>query len=471
MKRTIITLLIIAALAALGFFGYQWFQQRQAAANTNFQTAEVIRGDLTASVGATGTVRSNQTALLNWQLTGKVGEVNVSLGDLVQSGDILAALDEKSLPQAVILARADLVTARRTLENLQNSDVARAQANQALVLARKELDAALEQRESKNFGRASTATIDQLRADLVLAEDAVTKAEAFYDRFDGLNEDDPNRAAAFSQLAVARRNRDRALANLNYALGKPNDQEISEADARIELAQARVKDAEREWDRLREGPDPDDIAAAQARITALEATLDQVRLEAPFAGTVTSVQVNPGDQAAPGSPIFRIDDLSRLLVDVQVTEVDINRINVGQPATMSFDAILDEEFSGKVIEVAQVGNVVQGLVNFNVTIQLDDTGGKVRPGMTAAVNIVTDLVENALIVPNRAVRLREGERVVFLLVDNQPVMTPITLGRTADTVSEVVGGEIKEGDVLVLNPPQQSFQPGGGPPPGVRGGN
>jgi len=90
--------------------------------------------------------------------------------------------------------------------------------------------------------------------------------------------------------------------------------------------------------------------------------------------------------------------------------------------------------------------------------------------MTAAVNIVTDLVENSLIVPNRAVRLLNGERVVYLLVDGQAVATPITLGRTADTISEIVGGEVKEGDVLVLNPPSLSLQPGGGPG-SFRGGN
>jgi len=368
MRRTVITIIVILVVGVAAFFGYRQFQRAQAAANTNYQTTTVTRGDLTASVGATGTVRSNQTAMVTWKTTGEVNQVNVEVGQQVTSSQELATLDPKSLSQSVILAQADLVTARRSLEQLLNSEVAQAQANQSLILARKALDDAIEKRQSKDYARASSATVDELRANYVLAQDGVGNAEALYDKVDGLPEDDPNRAHAFSQLAVARKNRDRALANLNYVLGMPDSQEIDEADATVALAQAKLHDAEREWDRLRDGPDPDDVAAAEARITALEATLDSVKLEAPIAGTITEVNLNVGDQAAPGSAVIRIDDLSRLLVDVQVTEVDINRIKVGQPATMSFDAILEKEYSGRVTEVAQVGNAVQGVVNFNVTI-------------------------------------------------------------------------------------------------------
>jgi len=460
MRRAIVIVIVVAILATLGFFGYRRFQQMQAEAGSMFQTVALSRGDLTASVGATGTVRANQTAQLVWQLSGKVGQVNVSVGDLVQSGQVLASLDEHSLPQSVILARADLVAARRELDRLLNSDVARAQANQALVLAQKELEDALEKRESKNYDRALPATVDEARANLVIAEDAVTQALKLYDRVDDRPEDDPVRAEAFAQLSAARRNRDRQLANLNWLLGRPDSLEVAEADARVMLAEANLKDAQREWARLQNGPDPDDIAAAEARIAAIEAALGQIDLEAPFSGTVTDVSNKTGDQVSPSSPAFRIDDLSRLLVDVQITEVDINRIRVGQPAMMTFDAIANREYSGKVVEVARVGIPSQGLVNFQVTIELDNADGAVRPGMTAAVNIITDLVENVLLVPNRAVRLREGQRVVYVLRNGVPVMTEIQLGLTSDVQSELVSGDVKEGDLLVLNPPVQ-FQPGG----------
>jgi HlyD family secretion protein len=470
MRRTIIIILILIALGIAGFFGFQQYQRVQAEANSNYQTVQVNRGDLTATVGATGTVQANQSVIVNWQTSGRVGEVFVNVGDEVQFDQVLSSLDASTLPQSVILARADLVAARRNLENLQNSDLARAQAQQALITAQQALDDAMKKRESKDYARASNDTVDENRANYVIAQDAVSKAEQVYDMFDHLPQEDPNRAAAFSQLAAARKTRDRALANLNYLLGRPDDLEIAQADATVELAQAQLKDAEREWDRLRNGADPDDIDAAKARITALEMTLEQVNLKAPINGTITDIGIKTGDQAVPNSPTgfaFRIDDLSRLLVDVQITEVDINRIRTGQPAILSFDAIADQEFIGKVIEVARIGQVQQGLVNFTITIQLANNGGEVRPGMTAAVNIVTDMVESVLLVPNRAVRLFEGKRVVWVLRDGVPVMTEVVLGKNADTISELAGGDVREGDLLVLNPPtQQRFGPpmGGGRP-------
>src|SRR5690554_4863060 len=116
MKRTVIVIGLIALLAVAGYFGFQRYQQMQAAAASNFQTVTVSRGDLTASVGATGTVNSNQSTIISWQLNGRVGEVYVSVGDKVEAGQPLAKLDEKSLPQTVILARADLVAAQRDLD-------------------------------------------------------------------------------------------------------------------------------------------------------------------------------------------------------------------------------------------------------------------------------------------------------------------------------------------------------------------
>jgi HlyD family secretion protein len=185
------------------------------------------------------------------------------------------------------------------------------------------------------------------------------------------------------------------------------------------------------------------------------------KLTAPFAGTITKVDVKPGDQVSPASIAFRLDNLDSLLVDVQVSEVDINSIQVGQPVDLSFDAILDKQYKGVVSQVAPVGDVIQGVVEFDVTVELIDADQNVKPGMTAAVNIVVDQITDALLVPNRAVRVVDGQRVVYILSNNQLKSVNVTLGASSDSESQVTDGDLRLGDQIVLNPPQDLFSTGG----------
>lgn len=462
MKRIVTILIVVVLLAVGGYFAFRYFQAQRAAQSQDYQTVQISRGDLTATVGATGVVRSKQTSILSWQTSGSIGSLDVEVGDWVKTDQLLAELSESSLPQSIILARADLVTAKRNLDSLLNSDIARAQAMQTLVAAQQEMEDADNNRLRKQYARSDQDQIDVAKANLALAEEEVRVAEDAYNDVSHRAENDPQRAAMLSKLANARDQRDRAQANLNWLLSKPDVLEISEADARVEMAAARLEDAEREWERLKDGPDPDDIAAAEARISAIEATLNLIKLTAPFGGTLTEVRSHEGEQVSPGTVSFRLDDLSKLLVDVDITEVDINRIRPGQPVSLSFDAITGKTYNGVVSEVGTVGSLASGLVNFKVTIELSDADEMVRPGMTAAVNIITETVEDVLLVSNRAVRLREGKRVVYVLEAGVPTARDITLGLTSDQFSQVVGDNLPEGTVLVLNPPSEFDMASGG---------
>jgi HlyD family secretion protein len=457
MKRRIVIILVIVAIIIGGYFGIQELNKRRVARTASeFQTYTVERNNLTAIVGATGTVRSNQSAILTWQTTGQIGDIIVTLDEKVEQDQVLAKLDRGSLAQNLILAEADLVSAKRNLENLQNSQLSQAQAQSALANAKDALDTAETRRESKSYARASDAVYEETYANYIMAKDNAKQWEQRYDAVDGLSEDDPIRAGALAEWAAAKHRLDTAEANLRYIESKPDDEEIAIADANLVVAQAKYDDALREWERLKDGPDPDDIAAAQARIDAIEAAINSSKLQAPFAGTVTQITSKVGDQVSPGTQSFRIDDFSHLLVDVQIPEVDINRLKVGMPVRITFDGILNKEYNGKVIEVARVGFSAAGVVNFTVSIELLDGDENVLPGMTAAVNIIVSEIENVLIIPNRAVRIKDGQRVVYILKDGDllPTSVPITIGAISDLQSEVVEG-ISEGDIIVLNPPAE----------------
>jgi len=655
MKKFIIAAIIILALAAIGYFGNRIIQdRRQANTLSNLQTMTASRGSLTASVGATGTVRADQTALIPWQTSGIVDQVYVQVGQVIPAGQMLASLAQSSLPQNIILAQSDLITARNALTQLtnpnlstiSNSEKALAsaytgyqQAQNSLTNAiitnqnandptlyndwmtsKIALDAARNNTPLANASIDAQAYYQAVRAtsqlqdsfamvqdlasahpdDVLLAQKAANLQIAVQDSLTkqnslqaGLPSDMTNlvntlsdRLSAYetstnefigsvltdtlntsvdlaqvqADLAQKQSNListqstlndlidhrqgmngkrcsdktisdyqdayDRALnaynftghiansreyqllqtasANLNWCTSVWSESDIAAQDAKITSAQAQIQllqaqitadqtqitdstssvyslaiylnnvwtayqDASQQLSnavtslyQLERSPNPDDLAAAQARLQAAQTAVDSLSLTAPFAGTITEADVKPGDQVSLGSIAFRLDKLDRLLVDVQVSEVDINTIQIGQPVSLSFDAILDKQYNGVVSQVAPVGTVVQGVVEFNVTVELTDADQNVKPGMTAAVNIIVDQISDALLVPNRAVRLVNGQRVVYILSNNQLQQVKVTLGASSDTESQVTGGDLQEGEQIVLNPPQDLFGANGG---------
>jgi HlyD family secretion protein len=442
----------------------------QGQAQNKYETVAAAKGSLSAKVGATGTVRSNHSAQLAWQSTGTVDTINVKTGDLVKSGATLATLAMISLPQNVIMAQSDLLSAQQTLDELQNSGASRAKIEQTLADAQKAFDDAQDKYDGLNYQRGSDTYIDNTQAKLDLANKQVAQLRKFYHIFENLPDGDSRKAEALSQLTTAELNRDQLVAQLNYVTGHPDSTEAAQRKADYEVAKADLDNAKRRLEQLKNDIDPVELAAARARVTAAQAALNTALIIAPFNGTITDVQPIPGDQVAPGTVAFRLDDLSRLLVDVEVSEIDINSIAPKQTVEVSFDAIQGKTYQGKVVEVGQVGTVVQGAVNFTVTVELTDIDAAVKPGMTAAVTIFVKEVKDVLLVPNRAVRVVDGQRVVYILKDNVPTPVKIRLGSTSDTDSEVVGGDLKLGDLIVLNPPATFNGPPAGRPGSGGGG-
>jgi HlyD family secretion protein len=378
----------------------------------------------------------------------------------------LAELKETSLPQNIIVAGVELYNAQNDLEALLEpaTELELKQAEQAIAKAQETARDA--KQYLSNLQSASPETdIEQARANLVLAANQLDLAREEFEPYANKPENNLIRATLQSKLAQAQKEYDAAAQKLNNLLGTGNPIDLSVAEADLALAQAQLQDAQDVYERLVEGPEPDDVAAAQARVAAAQATVDLRLISAPFAGTISEVNLKSGDQVAPGTAAFRLDDLSHLLVDVLLSEVDINRVKLGQEVVLTFDAILAKEYHGIVKEVGRVGTPIEGVVDFTVTVELTDGDQDVKPGMTAAVNIVVEQLEDVLLVPNRAVRVREGQRVVYILRDGAPQPVPVTLGASSETVSQVLEGELKPGDPVVLNPPTVFEQDG--PPPFV----
>jgi HlyD family secretion protein len=409
-----ITWIVIGVVAVI-LIAVIYSRSRGAGTQTVYQTTPAARGNLVASIGATGSVRARQSAVLIWQTTGIVDAVNTDVGKRVSRDEVLASLDKASLNQSIILAEADLASAKKALEDLLNSDTSRAQALVAVDKAEKAYEKAYNWRLELNG-----------KIDII---------DTYYEN---------------------------GIPKVRKYKGYADAETIADADENLALTEAQLKDARRAYERLKDGPDSADVASAEARVAAAQSTLNLAFISAPFDGTITQAMPSVGDQVSAGSVAFRVDDLSHLLLDLQVSEVDINSVSVGQTASLTFDAILGKQYSGKVVEVGQSGDTVQGVVSFTVTVELTDANEFVKPGMTAAVTVVVEEVKDVVLVPNRAVRLVDGNRVVYKLVNGQPVQVKVQLGSSSDTASVLVSGDLKEGDLIILNPPSAFGGPFGG---------
>jgi HlyD family secretion protein len=417
-RRTRIWLAV--GLAALVIVALVLGGRGRNAQNAQFQTSPLVRGDLTATVGATGSVRAAQSAILNWQTTGTVERVTAEVGDTVRKDQVLASLAMDSVPQTVIQAQANLVSAQRALEDA-----------------------------------TSMTSSAQAAIDLKDAEDAYKKA---YDYRLSLN------GEQWIQDVIIKYIGGQQVPEIKWYKGQVDKRTIQEADNTLALRKAELEDAQRRFDRLKNGPNPDDIAAAQANVDAAQASLNSARIISPIDGTVTQANSRVGDHTIVGNVAFRVDDLSHLVVDVEVSEIDINAVESGQPVLLTLDAIATTTYHGEVEQVAQAGDTASGSVIFTVSVRMTDADQAVKPGMTAGVNIVVNQVADQLLVPNRAVRLVEGQRMVYVLREGRPEPVEVTLGASSDTMSVLADGDLQAGELIILNPPSVGGGPFGGGP-------
>ena len=477
--------------------------------SANTEVVTLTRGPLAAVIGATGTVRSRQTAQIAWQTSGKVSAVMVQLGQKLQADEVLAELDPTSLSQNILQAQSDLISARSALEDLKKpqplkvaqaesaladaqdaldtllnpSDYDMAQAELNIITAQDAVDNAQKQVDYLKYGRGTQEQIANARATYVIAQDELDRVQGFYDRTDGDPTQDAGKALALNNLEAAKTKRDRALAALNWYLGTPSEDEIAEKNTKLAAAQAQLKEAQDKLETLKNpqasdislaeakiedarqaladaqaGASADDLAIAQNRITLNQATINQARLTAPFAGTITSIQALPGDMVAGGRTAFRIDDLSQLFIDLDVSEIDIYQLRAGQPVSVTFDAILDKQYSGVVTEIGLVGTADQGVVYFPVTVQLTSADQEVKPGMTAVANVIINQVEDVLQAPNRAVQLKDGQYFIYVMQPKegggeQSVEVIVKVGLVSDSMTEIISDAVKEGDRILASVP------------------
>ncbi len=523
-KKTVWFLVIVIAVLGAGVVAYRALASSRASEDTALQTATVQQGALSTTLSSSGNIRAGQSATINWQASGKVTDIKLKAGDLVQEDQELAALDQSSLSTEMIHARQDLIEAQEALDDLLNSKLQQAQALQTVEDAQLELDNLLQagvgefsqaqlalanaqdalvdaqrNRTKMNYPHSSDELIvEKAQTDYLLAKQAYKEAMSEYNKWIKKNLTNKERVRALNTLVTAKQLMESKLAIYNWYLLPYTASEIAQADAElavaqanldtaqatydnlkdgvseaaIALAEARLDDAQRAWERVKDGASEEDIASAQAAVDAAQASLDHATLLAPFSGTITEVNVSTGDLVNSGDMAFRIDDLVSLYIDLSVSEVDLASLEVGQAAIIEFDAIPDKEYTGLVTEIGMVGTVSQGVVNYPVIVMVTNADEDIRSGMTATVTIKTAERQDVLMVPNRAIRNSGGQQTVTVLFEGQQIPVTVTVGLVGDSMSEITSSQLRAGDTVVINgssaatttSDRQEFMQMGGPP-------
>lgn len=180
-------------------------------------------------------------------------------------------------------------------------------------------------------------------------------------------------------------------------------------------------------------------------------------VKASMSGTVNAVNIKNGDdlsKLSSGSsrtvPII-IGDLNTLKAEVQVNEVDISDVEIGQKVMLTFSAIDGLEVSGKVEKIDALGTVSSGVVTYNVTIGFDTLDKRIKPEMSVSASIITDVKQDVVIVPSSAVKTVSGKNYVEIMESGSqtPAQQNVEIGLANDTQTEIISG-VKAGDEVVI---------------------
>jgi multidrug resistance efflux pump len=361
-----------------------------------------------AGISSKGRLVPRQWVSLSFTVGGEIDVISVREGDIVSAGPALARLNGQERYEAqVAAAELELLLARQALDDLnQQAGVELALAEQRLAETRKVQDAA-DWKVKRMKKPVPQRDVEQAHANLLLLEKAIERARKDLRRAEKLWNDEKNLIWWFisrhnfklnlvllrGRVAQLEGKYENDLDRIND-LKKPVDEiDLQQAEADLATANATVEKAIRDREGLLHGPDPDDLAQAQARIRSAESALRAAQaafsdseLHAPFTGQAVDIPAKAGEWTRPGQPVMVIANLSAWNVEIgELKESEVLSLQEGQAVQVSLDALPEGKFSGLVESISLLNSKVDGDVTYTVKIALQEHDPRFRWGMTARV--------------------------------------------------------------------------------------
>jgi HlyD family secretion protein len=498
----IISAVVLIVILFIGNWGYK--KLTSTAGETRYVLSKVTKGTIVSSVTGSGQVSALNQLDIKPKVSGPITYVAVAPGDKVTSGQLLFSIDSIDAQKAVRDAEISLKSAQLSLDKLkiQNSsenttaNLTKAYSNGFSAVASTFLDLSptisgienilKNNNLSDNAARNSGNTAINYKK---LIDTGYDEAKIAYNKnktdFGTLNYNSAQGDIdaiiietynTAQLLATVIKNINEYVNYLAYDTGRPSDfasyqttlsEYTNTLNSHISALSTAETNIKTEKDSL---PSTDiDLQSQQLSLTQKENALQDAKdnlsyyyVRAPFSGTIASVPVQKGDNVSSGTTVATIIT-SQQVATISLNEVDIAKIQLGQKATLTFDAVADLKITGKVAQIDSIGTVSQGVVNYNVKISFDTTDERIKPGMSVSAAIITNIKQDVLIAPNSAVKNQNGSAYVEMFdnalpaplagVQGSPSATPprqqdVTVGISNDTSTEIISG-IKEGDEIV----------------------
>ncbi len=458
-----IVIVIILAAAGGGYYYYRQTTTKAEAASTSpLQTATVKRGNLVIEADGTGSVVSENEAQLGFSYSAVLAQLNVAVGDEVKKGDVLAvsapADDAATLQSNLTSAKLAVLQAQQSLDSLTSPT-----AN-AVTLAQLQSDLASKQ-QTVITDQSSLAELTAERAVMNgkrCEDDTIADYQAAYERA-------WNRWLASAHILTSSDYRElqTAEANLNWCNSVYSQAELDAKDASIastksaiELLQSQIAEDQAEITALQSGTGTDslDVQIAQAKLDNAQAQLDLVEQEsvsttitAPFDGTILSIGNQVGDNVGT-TKFITMADLSQSYLEVLLDETDLDNVGIGYAVSVTFDALPNQTFTGKVIAINPSLSNAFNVTAIQTTVKLD-TASFSKPqnlplGLSATVQVISAQAQNALLVPVEALHeLSSGNYAVFVMENGTPTLKTVEVGLMDYTYAEIKSG-LNEGDVV-----------------------
>ena len=379
-----------------------------------FKTSEILRGDLSIKISATGIVEPNFKVEVKSKASGEVLSFPFEEGDHVKKGALLLQLDKSDEKRNVAKARTELSSSSAKLKK----------AETALLLQKTKYDSDI---------KSSQSEIETALANLKESKDKLKR-----------------QSELFGKKFVSQESLDRAK-----TLFKVNQENLIQAQTRLQTAKDSIHDItmkENEIELVLSEVKRSDIAVDEA-----EERLDETEIFAPINGVIIEKLVEEGQIIASGisnvsggTAIATIADMSRLFIIADIDETDIGSVKIGHAVQITADAFPNEVFKGKITRIAPQGVIDNSITIFKAKIEIKGTGKiLLKPMMSANIDIVTHQVKDTVYVTRAGIRKDEEGEFAVILKNDQPEKVRIKTGIKNPIHIQIISGLNPDEEVIL----------------------